>query len=94
MSKPLSARQRQTHAAREALAARFSSPEERSEFYRALGRTSAARRVVLSRDEVAAALPPLAEAYALLARIVARARHEVDELPSSSSPSTDPESAA
>jgi hypothetical protein len=89
MSDPLTARQRQTLPAREALAARFTSPEERREFYRALGRKSAAQRVVLSRDDVAA-LAPLVEAYALLTRIVARARTETEASQSSSTSATDP----
>ena len=88
MSDPLTARQRQTQAAREALAARFTSPEERSEFYRALGRKSAAQRVVLSRDDVAA-LAPLVDAYALLARIVARAGSATGTTQSSSTSSSD-----
>ena len=75
MSEPRTARQRQTQAARQALADRFTSPEERTEHYRALGRLSARRRLVLSGDEASA----LAEAYALLARIVSRSRSEADE---------------
>ena len=70
MSEPLTVRQRQTLAARQALAARFPTPEERTEHYRALGRRSAEQRVVLSGDEATA----LADAYALLARIVERTR--------------------
>jgi hypothetical protein len=68
MSEPLTAGQRRTRAAREALAARFTSPQERSEHYRDLGRKSAADRRVLSGDDAAA----LVSAYALLGRIVAR----------------------
>jgi hypothetical protein len=85
MSDPLTARQRQTLAARQAFADRFTSPEERTEHYRSLGRKSAAHRVVLSGYEASA----LAEAYALLARIVARTQKasNAEGLPKDSSDS-------
>ena len=67
---PPTRRQRQTQAARQALAECFPTPEAKSEHYRRLGRRSAERRVVLSGDEAAA----LADAYELLGRIAARAR--------------------
>ncbi len=90
MSEPRTARQRQTQAARHALAERFSSPEERSEHYRALGRLSAERRLVLSGDEASA----LADAYALLARIVARTESKANQPHIDSSEPSDPEVAA
>jgi hypothetical protein len=70
MPEPITARQRQTLSGRQALAEQFPSPEARTEHYRALGRRSAERRVVLSGDEAAA----LVGAYELLARIAERAR--------------------
>ena len=69
MPDPLAPRQRQTHAARQAFAGKFSTPEARSEYFRELSRKSAARRVVLTGDEVEA----LAKAYALLRGIAERA---------------------
>lgn len=65
----LTPRQRQTQAGRQALAAKFSSPEEKSEHYRALAAKANAGRVVLSGDEAEA----LGNAYKLLGNIVARA---------------------
>jgi hypothetical protein len=90
MSVRPAARQRQTLAARQALASRFTTPEERSEHYRALGRKSAADRLVLSGDARAA----LVEAYALLGRVVGQERSQPDELQTSSSETGDPEIAA
>src|SRR5215217_7393809 len=66
--------QRQTKAARDAFASRFSSPEERSRFYREIGRRGNDARLVLSGDEAAV----LAEAYALLSRIAGRLPHPHD----------------
>ena len=70
MPEPLTPGQRRTLRAREALAAKFSTPEEKSAYYRELARRSNDGRVVLSGDEAAA----LGDAYALLGRIVARNR--------------------
>jgi hypothetical protein len=64
----LSSGQYQTKRAREAFAAQFPTPESKTEFYRELGRKSAAGRIVLSGEEAAA----LADAYALLGRIAER----------------------
>jgi hypothetical protein len=85
MSEPLTARQRQTLAARRTFADRFTTAEEKTEHYRVLGRKSAVHRVVLSGQEASA----LAEAYALLARIVARTQKpsNAEGLPSASSDS-------
>ena len=90
MSDPLTARQRQTLAARQAFADRFTSPEERTEHYRALGRKSAATRLVLSR----AAMDALADAYALLGRVVAQERPESSDLQVSRSEPDAPETSA
>ena len=77
MPETLTARQRQTLNGRQALADQFSSPEARTEHYRALGRRSAERRVTLSGDEAAA----LVDAYSLLGRIAERARVKLGDLP-------------
>ena len=68
MPEILSDRQRQTLNGRQALAEQFPSPEARAQHYRALGRRSAERRVVLSGDEATA----LAAAYSLLGRVAER----------------------
>ena len=65
----LTPRQRQTLAGRQALAAKFSTPEEKSEHYRRLARRSNEGRLVLSGDEADA----LSRAYRLLGEIVGRA---------------------
>jgi hypothetical protein len=70
-------RQRRTLPARQALAQQFSSPEQKSEFYRSLGKRSAESRIVLSGDEAAA----LVDAYALLGRIAERARMKLGDAP-------------
>jgi hypothetical protein len=55
MSEPaLTARQRQTLAARQALARKFATPQEKSDYYRTLGRKAAAGRIVLSGSDAAA----------------------------------------
>ena len=77
MPETFTARQRQTLNGRQALAEQFPSPEARTEHYRALGRRSAERRVVLSGDEAAA----LVDAYSLLSRIAERARVKLGDLP-------------
>ena len=59
---------KRTAAARRALAARFVTPEAKTEFYRELGRKSAMGRVVLSAEDAAA----LGNAYALLGRIASK----------------------
>ena len=64
----LSANQRRTKPAREALAAKFATPEEKREYYREIGERGRAGRVVLSAEQAAA----LAEAYALLSKIADR----------------------
>ena len=75
MPELLTARQRQTRPGRKALVEQFPTPEAKSQHYRALGRRSAERRLVLSADERAA----LVGAYELLARIAERARLNNDE---------------
>jgi len=90
MSDPRTARRRQTEAARHALAERFASPEERTAHYRALGWLSAERRLVLSGDEATA----LADAFALLARIVARTGSRANESRVDSGDTSDPGVAA
>ena len=77
MPELLTARQQQTRAGRQALAEQFSSPEARTEHYRALGRRSAERRITLSGDEAAA----LVDAYSLLTRIAERARVKLGHTP-------------
>jgi hypothetical protein len=59
-------RQQRTLAARQS----FASPEEKSEYYRALGQKSAEGRLVLSDEDAQA----LADAYELLSRICANPR--------------------
>jgi cob(I)alamin adenosyltransferase len=65
MSDCLTTRQRQTLAGRQVLAGQFSSQEAKIEHYRALGRRSAERRVVLTGTEAAT----VAEALRLLSRV-------------------------
>ena len=72
MSEPLTPAQCRTRSARQALAAKFSTPEERSEYFRDLARRSHERRLTLSGDEAAA----LVGAYDLLRSVVGRARGE------------------
>jgi hypothetical protein len=54
MPDDLTSQQRQTLAARQALDRRFSSPEAKSAYYRALATKAHTRRLVLSGDEAAA----------------------------------------
>lgn len=61
----LERRRRQTANARQALAAKFPTPEARSAHYSAAGRRGNERRLVLSGDDVVA----LADAYRTLERI-------------------------
>ena len=56
MEEALTPAQRRTLPARQALAAKFSSPEEKSEHFRSLARRSHERRLTLSGDEAAALL--------------------------------------
>ena len=77
MTEPLTPAQRRTRAARDALAGKFESPEQKSEHYRALARRSAEQRVTLRADEAAA----LRDAYALLRRIAERALPGPDDAP-------------
>ena len=68
-------RQRQTQAARDALAAKFADPEEKSAHYRALGQKSAKGRIVLSGDQaqlLTEHTAALSAAYAFLTEIAAR----------------------
>jgi hypothetical protein len=67
----LTPQQRRTFPARKALAAKFSSPKEKFQFYRGLAEREATRRrggIVLSADEAAS----LAEAYAMLQQVARR----------------------
>jgi hypothetical protein len=68
MPEVLSPAQRRTLPARQALAAKFSSPEEKSAHFRSLARLSHQSRIILSGDE-ATTLAQLAD---LLRRIVDR----------------------
>ncbi len=90
MSDPLTARQRQTLAARQAFADRFTSPEERTEHYRALGRKSAARRLVLSRDEG----PPWPRPMRCSGALLRKSGLSPDDLQVSRSETDDPETSA
>jgi hypothetical protein len=77
MPEVLSPAQRGTLPARQALAAKFSSPEEKTEHYRQMAEKANAGRVVLSGAEaesLAEHTEALGEAYALLSKIAARAR--------------------
>jgi hypothetical protein len=65
---------KRTQRAREVFAERFASPEERTAFYRELGRHSAQGRIILSGEAAAA----LRDAYALL-RSIAPKLAEPDE---------------
>jgi hypothetical protein len=60
--------QRRTLPGRQALAAKFSSPEAKREYYREIGGRGNAGRVVLRAEEAAA----LRDAYALLRTIADR----------------------
>ena len=62
MSETLTPAQRRTLPARQALAAKFASPAEKTEYFRDLARRSHERRLVLSGDDAAALLA----AYTLL----------------------------
>jgi hypothetical protein len=64
----LSPAQRRTLPARKALAAKFSSPEAKREYYREIGERGNAGRLVLRADEAEA----LRDAYRLLAKIADR----------------------
>ncbi len=66
----VSPQQKRTERGRSTFLDRFATPEERTEYFRALGKRSAEGRIMLSRDEAAA----LATAYRLLGTIAARAR--------------------
>jgi hypothetical protein len=69
--------QRRTLPGRQALAAKFPSPEAKSEHFRRIGERGNAGRVVLRADEAAA----LVDAYSLLTRIAERARMKLGETP-------------
>lgn len=77
MSESPSPRQRQTQAARSALASKFPSPEAKASHYRALAAKTNAGRITLSVDEARA----LSEAYSLLRRIAARHPEKLDPSP-------------
>ena len=66
----VSPQQKRTERGRSTFLDRFATPEEKTEYFRALGKRSAEGRVVLSGDEAAA----LATAYRLLGTIAACAR--------------------
>jgi hypothetical protein len=70
MPEPLTPAQRRTLPARQALEAKFSSTEEKTEYYRDLARRSHERRLVLSGDDATAVLA----AYSLLRQIAERAQ--------------------
>ena len=73
----LANRRRETLPARQALAARFASPSEKSDHFRELARKSHERRITLSGAEAAA----LVDAYSLLSRIAERARVKIGDAP-------------
>ncbi len=68
MDTVLSPAQRRTLPARKALAAKFSSPEAKREYYREIGERGNAGRLVLRADEAEA----LRDAYRLLRTIADR----------------------
>jgi hypothetical protein len=70
----LTKQQRQTQAARQAFADRFSTPEAKREHFRTLGQKSAAGRFVLSDEDART----LASVYELLRGIGEKARAKVD----------------
>jgi hypothetical protein len=72
LSETLGPAQRRTFPARQALAAKFATPEAKSEHFRRLARRSHERRLTLSGEEAAAVLG----AYELLRRIAERAQKE------------------
>jgi hypothetical protein len=69
VSETLTPGQRRTMRAREALAAKFATPEAKSDHYRRIGAFGNEGRLVLSGDEAAA----LANAYHLLGAIARKA---------------------
>ena len=73
----LTERQLRTLPARQARAAKFASPEEKSAHYREMARRGNEGRVVLGADEAAAVL----QAYDLLTRIAERARIKLANAP-------------
>ena len=64
----LSPQQKRTANGRRTFLERFSTPDEKSQYFQALGRRAAENRFVLTGEEASA----LAEAYAILSRIAAR----------------------
>ena len=68
MSETLTPAQRRTLPARQALAAKFASTAEKTEYFRELAQRSHERRLVLSGDDAAALLA----AYTLLRQIAER----------------------
>jgi hypothetical protein len=59
------------------LAAKFTTPEAKREYYREIGERGNAGRVALRTEEAAA----LVDAYSLLSRIAERARVKLGHLP-------------
>jgi hypothetical protein len=74
VQKTLTPAQQRTLPARQALEAKFISPEEKSEHFRALARRSHERRLTLSGDEAAT----LAQVSDFLRRLVERDQHPHD----------------
>jgi hypothetical protein len=70
MSDSLNPNQRRTLSARQALASKFVTPEEKSAHYRDMARRANEGRVVLNASEAEA----LGQAYALLGRIAQRGK--------------------
>jgi hypothetical protein len=83
MSEPLTPAQRRTLPARQALAGKFASPEEKTAYFRNLAQRSHERRLVLSGDDAAVLLA----AYTLLRQIAERAQ-------STTGPPTNPQDGA
>lgn len=75
MSDVLSPNQRRTERARQSFSEKFSTPEDRSEFYRSIGQRGNTGRITLAPDEASA----LSEAYRLLRSISAKIDKSPDE---------------
>lgn len=73
------------HRQHDPLAAKFSSPDDRRQYFAEMGRVSNAGRVILTHEETRA----LGQAYDLLGRIAQRHAEKLTRPPDS----TDPEAA-
>jgi hypothetical protein len=68
----LSPNQRRTQAARTSLSEKFSSPEERSEFYRSIGQKGNAGRVTLAPADAAVLLQALELLQPIAAKVLSK----------------------